>query len=136
MSEDFRKNYCQLWEALIRLDSQKIQQLGETFGVGKYAKYFPVIITGRTINRWNPEALEGALLKCVMVTPEEVIKRCLDPYGAVVRRDGLAKTLYSRLFDWYNSVLWLYLQLAFLNFNYLPPGFVNFMQILNIMANS
>ncbi|GFP82388.1 uncharacterized aarf domain-containing protein kinase 1 [Phtheirospermum japonicum] len=51
LSEDFRKNYCHLWEALIALDSQKIQQLGETFGVGKYARYFPVIFTGRTINR-------------------------------------------------------------------------------------
>lgn len=36
-----------------------------------------------------------------MVTPEEVIKRSLDPEGAVVSRDGLAKTIYSRLFDWY-----------------------------------
>ncbi|KAL6523022.1 hypothetical protein OROMI_031370 [Orobanche minor] len=50
-SEDFRKNYCQLWEALITLDSQKIQLLGETFSVGKYARYFPVIFIGRTINR-------------------------------------------------------------------------------------
>ncbi|KAL6507634.1 hypothetical protein OROGR_023829 [Orobanche gracilis] len=50
LSEDFRKKYCQLWEALITLDSQKIQLLGETFGVGKYARYFPVIFTGRTIN--------------------------------------------------------------------------------------
>ncbi|KAK6164543.1 hypothetical protein DH2020_001407 [Rehmannia glutinosa] len=44
-------------------------------------------------------ALEDALLKRVMVTPEEVIKRSLDPDGALVSRDGLAKTLYSRLFD-------------------------------------
>ncbi|KAK4492484.1 hypothetical protein RD792_003293 [Penstemon davidsonii] len=46
------------------------------------------------------KALEDALLKRVMVTPEEVIKRSLDPEGALVSRDGLAKTMYSRLFDW------------------------------------
>ncbi|GER24910.1 myosin-11 [Striga asiatica] len=46
------------------------------------------------------KALEDALLKRVMVTPEEVIKRSLDPDGALVSRDGLAKTIYSRLFDW------------------------------------
>ncbi|KAL3649699.1 hypothetical protein CASFOL_006102 [Castilleja foliolosa] len=45
-------------------------------------------------------ALEDALCKRVMVTPEEVIKRCLDPHSAAVSRDGLAKTVYSRLFDW------------------------------------
>lgn len=51
--------------------------------------------------RCNPNALEDALLKRVMVTPEEVIKRSLDPDGAIVSRDGLSKTIYSRLFDWY-----------------------------------
>ncbi|KAL0322108.1 UNVERIFIED_CONTAM: Myosin-11, partial [Sesamum calycinum] len=35
----------------------------------------------------------------VMITPEEVIKRSLDPLSAAVSRDGLAKTIYSRLFD-------------------------------------
>ncbi|XP_052169870.1 myosin-9-like isoform X5 [Diospyros lotus] len=48
----------------------------------------------------DPVALEDALLKRVMITPEEVIKRSLDPVGATFSRDGLAKTIYSRLFDW------------------------------------
>lgn len=51
--------------------------------------------------RCDCKALEDALLKRVMVTPEEVIRRCLDPEGAAVSRDGLAKTIYSRLFNWY-----------------------------------
>ncbi|KAM0914350.1 hypothetical protein ACQ4PT_011551 [Festuca glaucescens] len=48
----------------------------------------------------DPGALTDALCKRVMVTPEEVIKRSLDPYNATISRDGLAKTIYSRLFDW------------------------------------
>ncbi|XP_057518860.1 myosin-9-like isoform X2 [Amaranthus tricolor] len=48
----------------------------------------------------DPFALEDALCKRVMITPEEVIKRSLDPGAATVSRDGLAKTVYSRLFDW------------------------------------
>ena len=50
--------------------------------------------------RCDPFALEDALCKRVMITPEEVIKRSLDPGAATVSRDGLAKTVYSRLFDW------------------------------------
>ncbi|KAJ4791081.1 Protein kinase superfamily protein [Rhynchospora pubera] len=49
LDEKFRLDYCQLWKALIMLDSRKVLDLGEKFGVGKYAKYFPVIFTGRTI---------------------------------------------------------------------------------------
>ncbi|XAR53570.1 Myosin ATPase [Bertholletia excelsa] len=48
----------------------------------------------------DPVALEDALCKRVMITPEEVIKRSLDPHSAAISRDGLAKTIYSRLFDW------------------------------------
>ncbi|XVE77890.1 hypothetical protein DITRI_Ditri13aG0100100 [Diplodiscus trichospermus] len=48
----------------------------------------------------NAQALEVALCKRVMITPEEIIERSLDPLGAAVSRDGLAKIIYSRLFDW------------------------------------
>ncbi|RZB87578.1 Myosin-9 isoform A [Glycine soja] len=48
----------------------------------------------------DADALEDALCKRVMITPEEVIKRSLDPQSAAISRDGLAKTIYSRLFDW------------------------------------
>lgn len=48
----------------------------------------------------DAQGLEDALIRRVMVTPEEIITRTLDPASAIVSRDGLAKTLYCRLFDW------------------------------------
>ncbi|KAJ4955072.1 hypothetical protein NE237_011855 [Protea cynaroides] len=46
------------------------------------------------------KALEDSLCKRVIVTRDETITKCLDPATATLSRDALAKTVYSRLFDW------------------------------------
>nr|KYP48347.1 putative aarF domain-containing protein kinase 1 [Cajanus cajan] len=52
LDDEFRKDFCQLWEALILKDSMKTMQLGERFGARKYSRYLPIIFTGTTIERF------------------------------------------------------------------------------------
>ncbi|XP_059070090.1 myosin-17-like [Cryptomeria japonica] len=46
------------------------------------------------------KGLQDSLCKRVIVTRDESITKSLDPVAAVTSRDALAKTAYSRLFDW------------------------------------
>ncbi|KAK4388062.1 Myosin-7 [Sesamum angolense] len=54
----------------------------------------------KSLLRCNKKSLENSLCKRVMVTPDETITKSLDVDAAAISRDGLAKILYSRLFDW------------------------------------
>lgn len=53
--------------------------------------------------------LEKAMIYKRIVTREGSIDKELDPNSAVVSRDGLAKTIYSRLFDWYSFFFPIYI---------------------------
>ncbi|KAG9132366.1 hypothetical protein Leryth_013034 [Lithospermum erythrorhizon] len=107
LDEDFRENYCQLWKALIFMDSNKIQQIGDQFGAGKYSRFFPVIFTGRPIN--SKSALGRGMsaeekkilrqeLKSLKMEDVSSFMESLPPdFLSVLRTDGLLRSLISNL---------------------------------------
>ncbi|KAJ9702995.1 hypothetical protein PVL29_004661 [Vitis rotundifolia] len=107
LDETFRLDYCQLWKALILLDSNKIQYLGDQFGVGKYSRYFPLIFTGRTID--SKSALGKGMsneekkklkqeLKFLKMEDISSFMESLPPdFVTILRADGLLRSLCSKL---------------------------------------
>ncbi|KAJ6805432.1 putative aarF domain-containing protein kinase 1 [Iris pallida] len=107
LDEGFRLNYCQLWKALILLDSQKIQNLGERFGVGKYSKYFPVIFTGRTMESKSAlgtqmsdeerRNLKQELRHLRMDDISSFMESLPPDFLSILKTDGLLRSIVSRL---------------------------------------
>ncbi|XP_009404221.2 uncharacterized protein LOC103987593 isoform X2 [Musa acuminata AAA Group] len=107
LDERFRSDYCELWKALILLDSKKIQLLGEKFGVGKYSKYFPVIFTGRTME--SKSALGTQLsneerrllkqeLRSLKMDDISAFMECLpSDFFPILRTDGLLRSILGKL---------------------------------------
>ncbi|KAJ7964426.1 Protein kinase superfamily protein [Quillaja saponaria] len=107
LDEGFRQDYCQLWKALILLDSNKILHLGERFGVGKHARYFPLIFTGRTID--SKSALGGGMseeekrnikqeLKSLKMNDISMFMESLPPdFLMILRIDGLLRSVIRKL---------------------------------------
>ncbi|KAK3165261.1 hypothetical protein QOZ80_1AG0030990 [Eleusine coracana subsp. coracana] len=56
--------------------------------------------TAAEILMCDRQKLENALINREINTPEGVITTSVGPQSATVSRDGLAKQIYSRLFDW------------------------------------
>ncbi|XP_023733937.1 uncharacterized protein LOC111881775 [Lactuca sativa] len=107
LDEEFRVNYCQLWKALILLDSHKIQQVGQHFGIGKYAKYLPLIFTGRTINSKagfgngmsveEKTNLKQEVKSLTAGNISEFMESLPSQFLTVLRTDALIRSLTSKL---------------------------------------
>ncbi|KAL0700983.1 hypothetical protein Bca4012_057105 [Brassica carinata] len=137
LDEGFRRDFCRLWEALILLDSTKIQELGTRFGVGQYAKFFPVIFTGRTsesksglgkgmsIQERQKLKQELKLLRLEDVT---TFMGSLPPdFLTVLRTDGLIRSITLKLSAPQRVRLLAYAKYAVYGLGYNPtsePDFV------------
>ncbi|MFS7969638.1 putative ABC-type Cd(2+) transporter [Helianthus anomalus] len=107
LDEEFRVNYCQLWKALVLLDSHKIQQVAQHFGIGKYAKYLPLIFTGRTINSRSAFGegmsveektnLKQEVKSLSMGDVSEFMESLPSEFLTVLRTDALVRSLTSML---------------------------------------
>ncbi|KAK1648976.1 hypothetical protein QYE76_066781 [Lolium multiflorum] len=103
----FRVDYCKLWKALILLDAQKILELGEQFGVGKYAKYFPLIFTGRTmdsksalgtqISGEEKMRLKQELSSLGMDDISSFMESLPPDFLVILRTDGLLRSILGNL---------------------------------------
>lgn len=107
LDEAFRLNYCQLWKALIFMHSNRIEQISEQMGVGKYSRYFPVIFTGRTLNSKSPLGrgmsdeekitLKRELKSLKMEDVSSFMESLPADFLTVLHADGLLRSLVSKL---------------------------------------
>ncbi|EOA34996.1 hypothetical protein CARUB_v10020089mg [Capsella rubella] len=138
LDEGFRRDFCRLWEALILLDSNKIQELGKQFGVGKYAKFFPVIFTGRTsesksglgkgmsIQERQKLKQEVKLLRLEDIT---TFMGSLPPdFLSVLRTDGLVRSITLKLGAPKRTRLLAYAKYAVYGLDYKPPSESDFVE--------
>lgn len=66
-----------------------------TIHLVSFLKFFIILLF-----RCDSKSLLEALSTRIIVTRDENITKQLDPVSATINRDTLAKTVYSRLFDW------------------------------------
>ncbi|KAL8251526.1 hypothetical protein R6Q59_035219 [Mikania micrantha] len=107
LDEEFRVNYCQLWKALVLLDSHKIEQAADHFGIGKYAKYLSLIFTGRTINSKaafgdgmsieEKTKLKQEVKSLSIGDVSEFMESLPSEFLTVLRTDALVRSLTSKL---------------------------------------
>ncbi|XP_057442054.1 uncharacterized protein LOC130733802 [Lotus japonicus] len=105
LDEEFRKDFCHLWEALILKNSKKIMLLGERFGAGKYSRYLPIIFTGKTIeskygfemSNQEKETIKHEL-KSLMFEDLSLFMESLPPdFIAIMRVDALIRSSIRKM---------------------------------------
>ncbi|KAF7129985.1 hypothetical protein RHSIM_Rhsim10G0183800 [Rhododendron simsii] len=94
LDEGFRQDYCQLWKALILLDANKILQLGERFGVGKYSSKSAL---GRGMSAEDRKNIKQELQSLKMEDLSSFMESLPSDFLTILRTDGLLRSLLSKL---------------------------------------
>ncbi|CAL5189920.1 unnamed protein product [Lathyrus oleraceus] len=105
LDEEFRKDFCQLWEALALKDSKKTMWLGERFGAGKYSRYLPIIFTGTTIESKYSSGMSikeketmKHELKSLMFEDLSLFMESMPPdFIAILRVDALLRSTIRKM---------------------------------------
>ncbi|CAA7401314.1 unnamed protein product [Spirodela intermedia] len=107
LDEEFRTDYCRLWKALVLMDSPTIHEIGGRFGLGQYAKYLPVIFTGRTLESKSnlgkqmpaeeKRELRRELLALKMGDISSFMESMPPDFLTVLRTDGQLRSIMGRL---------------------------------------
>ncbi|KAK4278071.1 hypothetical protein QN277_015967 [Acacia crassicarpa] len=107
LDEEFRKDFCQLWEALLLQDSKKIMCLGERFGIGEYSKYLPIIFTGRSIESKSglgsgmsveeKENMKKELRSLLFEDLSPFMESLPPEFLSIMRVDGLLRAIIRKL---------------------------------------
>ncbi|KAF1869054.1 hypothetical protein Lal_00048334 [Lupinus albus] len=105
LDEEFRKDFCQLWEALILKDSKKTMVLGERFGAGKFSRYLPIIFTGTTIESKyafgtsveEKETMKNELKSLLFEDLSSFMESVPPDFIAIMRADGLLRSIIRKM---------------------------------------
>nr|XP_024393504.1 uncharacterized aarF domain-containing protein kinase 1-like isoform X3 [Physcomitrium patens] len=132
LGEKFRTNYCRLWRALILLDADEISETGRNLGAGQYARYLPVIFTGRAISSkssfgqlMTPEeakVLKEDVRRFTMGDVSEWLQGLDREFLTVLRTDNLVRSIAYRLGATRKTCLMAYVKNAVSGLSLGHPG--------------
>ncbi|KAL2622699.1 hypothetical protein R1flu_002904 [Riccia fluitans] len=107
LDEGFRSDYCRLWKALILLDGNELEEVGNRLGAGHYYRYLPVIFTGRPLNskaglgrgmsEEEKDQLRDELRNFTMGDVSQFMEGLPRDFLTVLRTDGLLRSITSVL---------------------------------------
>ncbi|BBG98619.1 Protein kinase superfamily protein, partial [Prunus dulcis] len=91
LDEGFRLDYCQLWKALILLDSKNLQRLGERFGVANKSAL------GKAMSVEERRNLKQELKSLKMEDVSSFMESLPSDFLTILRTDGLLRSIVSKL---------------------------------------
>ncbi|BBN13742.1 aarF domain-containing kinase [Marchantia polymorpha subsp. ruderalis] len=107
LDEGFRNDFCRLWKALILLDSNEMEELGDRLGAGHFYKYLPIIFTGRPLNSKSGlgrgmslserNQLKEEVRHFTMGDVSQFMEGLPRDFLTVLRTDGLLRSITSKL---------------------------------------